>query len=143
MTAVNKVHVGVYAIIKDQSDKIVLIEKARGPYKGKLDLPGGKVEYGETIEEALAREIDEEIGAKILQFKFLDNFYHCCSYLEEGVEVNLQHYGFIYTVEVSDNKIVSIDAEDTSGAAWHSISQLKDEQLSPYALKFIKKFKNE
>ena len=42
--------------------KLLLVRRGREPEKGKLALPGGIVEYGETTEEAVAREIKEETG---------------------------------------------------------------------------------
>ena len=54
-------HLGVYAIIR-QNRKFLLIKKARGPYTGMFDLPGGKIEFGETPEQTLVREVAEETG---------------------------------------------------------------------------------
>jgi 8-oxo-dGTP diphosphatase len=41
---------------------LVVVRRGRGPFKGSLALPGGIVEYGETVEEAVAREVEEETG---------------------------------------------------------------------------------
>ena len=42
--------------------KILLIKRKNEPFKGKWALPGGFVEYGERVEEAVLREIKEETG---------------------------------------------------------------------------------
>jgi 8-oxo-dGTP diphosphatase len=47
-------------IVKDE--KIVLIKRKGEPYLGQYALPGGFVEYGETVEDALRREVLEETG---------------------------------------------------------------------------------
>ena len=47
---------GAYGLVI-QDDKILLIKKLGGPYDGKLDLPGGTIEFCERPEEALKREI--------------------------------------------------------------------------------------
>ena len=71
MDTIVKTHVGAYGvIIKD--NKIILVKKARGGYKGKLDLPGGGMEHTELPEEALKREIMEEAGINIANYKLLD-----------------------------------------------------------------------
>ena len=44
--------------------KIVLIRRARPPFEGMHALPGGFVEYGERVEEAVIREVEEETGLK-------------------------------------------------------------------------------
>ena len=51
------------AIFRD--DKILLVRRARSPGKGFYSLPGGRVEFGESLHQALAREVDEETGLKI------------------------------------------------------------------------------
>jgi 8-oxo-dGTP diphosphatase len=44
--------------------KIILIKRKNDPFKGKWALPGGFVEYGEKVEDAVIREIYEETGLK-------------------------------------------------------------------------------
>ena len=55
------------AIFKD--GKIVLIKRKNEPFKGKWALPGGFVEYGEKVEDAVIREVKEETG---LSTKIID-----------------------------------------------------------------------
>lgn len=45
-------------------DKVLLIQRARAPYFGLWTLPGGRLEPGETPEDAAAREILEEVGLR-------------------------------------------------------------------------------
>jgi 8-oxo-dGTP diphosphatase len=51
------------AIFRD--DKILLVRRARSPAKGIYSLPGGRVEFGETLYAALHREVAEETALKI------------------------------------------------------------------------------
>jgi len=51
------------AIFRD--DKILLVRRARSPAKGVYSLPGGRVEFGESLHAAAQREVDEETGLKI------------------------------------------------------------------------------
>ena len=51
------------AIFRD--GKILLVRRARSPAKGFYSLPGGRVEFGETLHTALHREVDEETGLRI------------------------------------------------------------------------------
>ena len=45
--------------------KIVLIKRKNEPFKDRYALPGGIVEYGERVEEALVREVKEETGLDV------------------------------------------------------------------------------
>ena len=51
------------AIFRD--DKVLLVRRARSPAKGFYSLPGGRVEFGETLHAALTREVDEETSLTI------------------------------------------------------------------------------
>ena len=45
--------------------KVLLVRRARSPGKGFYSLPGGRVEFGETLHTALHREIDEETALRV------------------------------------------------------------------------------
>jgi len=45
--------------------QILLVRRARSPGKGFYSLPGGRVEFGESLHTALHREVDEETGLRI------------------------------------------------------------------------------
>ena len=51
------------AIFRD--GKVLLVRRARAPAKGFYSLPGGRVEFGETLHAALHREVGEETGLKV------------------------------------------------------------------------------
>lgn len=56
--------VGVGAIIFDD-DRVLLVQRGHAPMKGEWSLPGGALEVGETLEEAVKREIKEETGLTV------------------------------------------------------------------------------
>lgn len=51
--------------------KIILLKRAREPRKGKLDLPGGFAEPGETAEEGVRREVMEELKLDLHTIRYL------------------------------------------------------------------------
>jgi ADP-ribose pyrophosphatase YjhB (NUDIX family) len=51
------------AIFRD--GRLLLVRRARSPAKGFYSLPGGRVEFGESLHTALHREVDEETGLRI------------------------------------------------------------------------------
>ena len=48
-----------------RAGKVLLVRRARSPANGFYSLPGGRVEYGESLHTALTREVDEETRLKI------------------------------------------------------------------------------
>src|SRR5438128_12402839 len=56
--------VGVGAVVLD-GDRVLLVKRAHEPLKGEWSLPGGVVELGETLADALMREVLEETGVPI------------------------------------------------------------------------------
>jgi len=55
----------VAAIIHDDEGRIFATQRGYGDFKDWWEFPGGKIEAGETPEEALVREIREELSAEI------------------------------------------------------------------------------
>lgn len=52
------------AVIFNQKNELLTVRRALEPARGTLDLPGGFVDSGETLEEGCLREVEEELGAK-------------------------------------------------------------------------------
>ena len=61
----------VAAIIRDANGRILSTQRGYGEWKGWWEYPGGKMEGGETPEEALKREIREELSTEISVDEFL------------------------------------------------------------------------
>ncbi len=47
-------------VVVIEDGQVLLVRRGREPYKGRLALPGGYIEYGETVEDAAVREVSEE-----------------------------------------------------------------------------------
>lgn len=57
--------VGVGAVILDGDGRLLVIKRGNPPRRGRWTLPGGKLQRGETIVEAIAREVREETGLEV------------------------------------------------------------------------------
>ena len=64
----------VMGLIRDDSNRLLVTRRKYDPARGSLDLPGGFADPGEGIEEALKRELKEELNLKVYDFSYL------CSY---------------------------------------------------------------
>ena len=136
-------HIGSYGLILD-NDNIVLIDKVGGPYNGKLDLPGGTIEFGETPEETLIRELEEEVGIKVIDYELFDGNSVNVIWNHKGELENIHHIGFFYKINNYENNIkssINIDSinDDSRGAKFYNIKDLKKESLSDIAQLEIEK----
>jgi ADP-ribose pyrophosphatase YjhB (NUDIX family) len=134
-------HTGVYSLsIKD--NKILLIKKARGPYTGQWDLPGGRLEFGEKPLDGLVREVMEETGLTIEKSELLDVLSHTVFYeTETGEKREMHHIGIIYKTILNSTKNLKTnpDGHDSAGACWLELSELKESEVSPFVRHIIKK----
>ena len=65
-------HIEVVAAIIQEGDKIFATQRGYGEWKDWWEFPGGKMEAGETPEEALKREIWEELETRIVVERFVE-----------------------------------------------------------------------
>lgn len=64
----------VLAIIPNDDDEVLFVRQKTGPFKGWLLLPGGHVKFGETLRDAVVREVEEETGLLVKVSKLLGVF---------------------------------------------------------------------
>jgi 8-oxo-dGTP diphosphatase len=62
--------VAVGAVVR-RGDEVLLIRRARGTAVGQWSIPGGRVEFGEGLKAAVAREVEEETGLEVQVGRFL------------------------------------------------------------------------
>jgi len=130
-------HLGAYGlIIKDE--KIVLIKKVGGPYNGKLDLPGGTIEWGETPEQTLIRELNEEVGIDVIKYELFDANSIIFEWIHKEELERGHHLGIFYKVLDYNNELledIKIDDknDDSLGAKFYEINKLKKSELSDIA----------
>jgi len=97
--------------------KVLLIERALEPFKGRWALPGGFVRVDETLDAAARRELDEETGLKEV---FLEQLYTFGTVDRDPRErvVSVAYYAL---VKLSDHRAKA--ATDAANAEWFPISR--------------------
>jgi 8-oxo-dGTP diphosphatase len=123
---VDHIGVGVGAIIYDRDNRIFLAKRGKKSRNesGKWEFPGGCVEFGETLEHALAREIREEYGFEIEILSLLGVVNHILP--EEK-----QHWvspSFICRITMGTPVIREPDKCDEIG--WFSLGHLPENELT-------------
>ena len=136
-------YIGVYGLIIKEN-KILLIKKNGGPYDGKLDLPGGKIEFNESIEDALKRELQEEVGIEITDYKLFDVVSTNIKWDHKNELLETKHIAILYIInefknDIKDTIEITDINDDSMGAEYYDISKLKKEQLSNIALLALEK----
>lgn len=96
-----------------ERDRVLLIQRARKPYFGMWSLPGGRLEPGETAEQAAAREIREEMGLQVFALRPLRRMF-----LAQGRFV-LQ----VFATEAFEGEIV-IAADEITDHAWVTLDEV-------------------
>jgi ADP-ribose pyrophosphatase YjhB (NUDIX family) len=104
----------VGGVITNSEGRILLIERAKDPGRGKLGMPGGFVDPYESSELALRRETREEVGLEVGELTFLMTAPN--SYVYQGV-VN-PVLDIFYTARVLDGQSIRAEASEVSSWMW-------------------------
>jgi len=129
--------VGVGALII-RDDKVLLVKRANEPNKGKWSIPGGVVKLGESLIDALKREVIEETG---LEVDVLD--VACVSEEivrdDEGVKFHYVIIDFFADVVGGELKVGS----DVEEAKWVGFDELDSIEIVDFVKKLIENVKME
>lgn len=132
---VREIRTGAYGICVING-MILVIRKAKGPYKGRYDLPGGGIEFGEAPEETLMREFVEETGAQVVVTGLAGAFSRVSTFVSDSGtnRVELHHIGFLYHVAQMNSKSpvkADPDGLDSLGAQWLPLTEARSDVISP------------
>jgi 8-oxo-dGTP diphosphatase len=101
-------------------DRVLLIKRARAPWSGLWSLPGGRLEPGETAEQAAEREVLEEVGLRVFALRRLRRMF-----LGDGKFV-LQ----VFATEAFEGEIVVAD-EEIADHRWVRLDDVPFMQTTP------------
>ena len=117
--------VGVGCFVRDAAGRHLFTVRGKDPGKGLLGLPGGFVDAGESAEEALHREVREEIGGVITGIRYL-----CSSpnrYLFGGVDYDV--LDIFYTAVLADGAL-NLDPEEIGAVRWLPSAEVRVEDIA-------------
>ena len=125
-----KRHFGVYAVCFENG-KLLCIEKTRGPYQHRYDLPGGSQQLGEGLTETLTREVMAETRYTVRSYsnpRIYDVFVR-----EELKNFMVQHVMALYDVDINEvapqvtiSEAVSDGVNDSLEYVWKAIQEITE-----------------
>jgi len=116
---------------------MLVIHKNRGPYKNRFDLPGGSLEEGESLTEALHRELKEETGYSIHILKQIGTSDFKLPW-KWNCFTHVHHIAVFYHIELKElrhKNLESFEGQDSLGISWISKQEVTRETASPLVLK--------
>ena len=122
----------VVAAVILSENKIFATARGYGEFKGQWEFPGGKIEAGETPEEALAREIKEELETEIK----VGSLIHTIEYDYPTFHLSMD----CFWCEIVNGDLVLKEAED---ARWLTRDQLYDVMWLPADITLIEVIKEQ
>lgn len=115
------------AVIRD-GNTALLLERSPQDYLGGLfELPGGVVETGETLSQALRREVAEETG---LALNGIDCYLGCFDYRSQSGRLTRQ-FNFQATPQVTAQGVPSLVLSEHASFAWVGVAELPQYPASP------------
>jgi 8-oxo-dGTP diphosphatase len=124
--------VGIGAIIIN-GDKILLEKRKNSPGKGKWSVPGGLVELGENIEQAVIREVKEETTLDVYEPRLVDIVDHIS--LDEKGTVKYHFVIADYLVTVKSGKPKA--ASDADALKWVPFNEVEEYALTESFRRFF------
>ena len=123
-------HIEVVAAIIQKEDKIFATQRGYGEWTDWWEFPGGKIETGETPEEALKREIREELSTEIN----IDKFF--CTVNYDYPKFHLTMHCYLCSLQ---NDAMHLNEHEA--ARWLTKNELPSVKWLPADIEIIKKLK--
>lgn len=120
----------VGGLIVDQTGRLLLVRRAKGPSQGLLALPGGFVDPGETAEEALRREVREEVGLSVEIAAAIGSHQNAYSY--KGITYPVLDFFYVCRTAgpVGNAADLTLQAAEVAGCEWRDPAGIQAHEIA-------------
>ncbi|HDI52043.1 NUDIX hydrolase [candidate division KSB1 bacterium] len=123
----------VSGLIINPQGEVLLVQRAHEPGKGQWSLPGGMVNLGETLQQALRREVEEECGIKIEVIKLLAAFDRI--FRDDKGSINYHYVVINFLCRWKSGLLCT--GSDSKDARWYRPEELSMLDITPGVGEFI------
>lgn len=104
--------------------EVLLVERAEEPHKGTWDLPGGFIDLNENLEEALQREIQEELDCAVSDIRYFGSYLN--DYAYDGIVYPILDISMVATLE--ENATLTPN-DDVASAKWFPVHAIPTNEV--------------
>ena len=120
-------------VIKD--DRVLLVRRGKPPAFGEWAIPGGSVELGESLKQAVERELCEETGITVRAGEICHTF----EAVKRDDDGRVRFHYVIIDLMAEYLSGEPVPASDATEAAWLTLVELKDRNINTTTLELLSK----
>lgn len=131
-------YTAVKALIKNNEGKVLVLKQSDPTISGfgQYHPPGGIIEYGETLIECVAREVEEEVGVRPVVSKLFD----VGEWQAVRDDLAMQFVGLFYSCTLPEDAQLALQQDEVSEAYWADLDTLDEIVIMEPSKSIIRRF---
>lgn len=117
--------VAAACFIFDSEGRVLLIRRAKDPSAGKFGVPGGFIDFGESAEDGMRREVREEVGLELTNVRFVVSYPNLYHYREVAYPVCDLYFA---ADAVRPDAAQALDA--VASVEWRNLADVPDDEIA-------------